>query len=202
MSPHVEAAYSDRAAEYVERFGSVEGTHRSDRALIADWVADVDGPILDAGCGPGHWTAYLAEHGRDARGLDRVPEFIGHARAAHPHVAFELGDLNRLPDADASLGGILAWYSLIHHDPAAIRVAFREFARALRPSGSLLVGFFVGPDLEPFDHAVVTAYRWPPEALASELSAAGFEVYETHTRTARTPHPRPHGAIIAQRIPS
>lgn len=202
MPTRVQAAYSGRAAEYVDKLGAIESVHPSDRALIAAWAADIDGPILDAGCGPGHWTAYLTERGSDARGLDQVPEFIEHARATCPNVSFELGSFDQLPDARASLGGILAWYSLIHHDPSRIRIALQEFARVLRPDASLLLGFFIGADLEPFDHTVVTAYRWPPELLAIELNAAGFEVIETHTRAGRDPRPRPHGAIIARRVPA
>ena len=60
------------------------------------------------------------------------------------------------------------------------------------------MGFFVGLVVEPFDHTVVTAYRWSPEALSTELHSAGFEVIETHTRTGRDPKPRPHGAIVAR----
>lgn len=198
MSSDVEAAYSDRAADYVEQLGSMSSVHPSDRQLITSWAAQVAGPILDAGCGPGHWTAYLTDQGTDARGVDQVPDFIDHARVKYPHCAFELGDFNRLPDGVGSIGGILAWYSLVHHEPSTIRVALEEFARVLRLDGALLLGFFIGPLVEPFDHAVVTAYRWPPEALANELRATGFEVIETHTRTGRHPKPRPHGAILAR----
>jgi hypothetical protein len=51
---------------------------------------------------------------------------------------------------------------------------------------------------EPFDHAAATAYRWPPDALANEIHAAGFDVIEIHTRAGSRPTPRPHGAILAQ----
>ena len=198
MSSDVEAAYSARAADYVDQLGSVAALHPSDRALISSWATQVEGPIVDAGCGPGHWTAYLVGHGSDVRGVDQVPEFIDHAHRTYPHVSFELGNFDQLHDASRSVGGILAWYSLIHHEPSAVRAALEEFARVLRPDGSLLLGFFLGPAVEPFDHAVVTAYRWSPEALSTELRAAGFDVIETHTRIGRNPKPRPHGAIVAQ----
>lgn len=198
MSRDVESAYSSRAAEYVEKIGSISAAHPSDLQLITSWAAQVEGPLLDAGCGPGHWTAYLTEQGNEARGVDQVPEFIDHARQAHPHVPFELGTFARLSDDSGSVAGILAWYSLIHHRPTTIDAAIEEFARVLRPGGTLLVGFFVGPVVEPFDHAVVTAYRWHPDALAMKLRSAGFEIIETHTRVGRDPKPRPHGAIIAQ----
>ncbi|QHC60944.1 methyltransferase domain-containing protein [Rathayibacter sp. VKM Ac-2760] len=172
--------------------------HPSDERLVTAWAATVDGPLLDAGCGPGHWTAHLAERGHDARGVDRVGAFVDHARAVHPGVPFAVGDLDALTDPDGTYGGVLAWYSLVHHEPGTLRRALDEFARVLRPDGRLLVGFFLGRDLEPFDHAVVTAYRWPPDLLARELEAAGFEVLETHTRTGAAPTPRPHAAILAR----
>lgn len=202
MSSDVQAAYSNRAAEYVQALGSTASAHPSDVQLITSWAAHVGGPIVDAGCGPGHWSACLTEEGHRVRGIDQVPEFIDHARGAYPGVPFDLGNIDRLPFENGSVGGILAWYSLIHHEPSTIRATLEEFARVVQPGGSLLVGFFIGPVVEPFDHKVVTAYRWPPEALANELDIAGFDVVETHTRTGREPKPRPHGAILARRAPA
>ncbi|RPE78087.1 MULTISPECIES: class I SAM-dependent methyltransferase [unclassified Frondihabitans] len=198
MGTHVEASYSRRAEEYTQRLGSLSVAHASDVQLITSWAEGVDGPLLDAGCGPGQWTGYLAERGLDARGIDQVREFIEHARVTHPRARFDVGSIDALPDSAGSLAGVLAWYSLIHHEPASIRQPLAEFARVLRPGGELLVGFFTGPDVEPFDHAIATAYRWPPEALAAVLREAGFEVIETHTRTAATSTPRPHGAMLAR----
>lgn len=199
MAFDVQAAYSNRAAEYVQALGSTASAHPSDVQLITSWAARLNGPIVDAGCGPGHWSAHLTKEGHRVRGIDQVPEFIHHARHTYPGVRFDLGNINRLPFGRASVGGILAWYSLIHHQPSTLRATLEEFARVVQPGGGLLVGFFIGPAVESFDHTVVTAYRWPPEALANELDIAGFDVVETHTRTGREPKPRPHGAILARR---
>ncbi len=202
MSSDVKAAYSARAAEYVEKLGSVTSLHPSDRALIRSWAREVEGPILDAGCGPGHWTGYLAEYGNDVRGVDQVPWFIEHARLTYPGVSFELTSFDHLTEATASVGGVLAWYSLIHHEPDTVGGVLDEFARILRPGGALLLGFFLGSEVEPSDHTVATAYRWSPEALSTQLNAAGFQIIETHTRTGQAPRPRPHGAIVAQLAPT
>lgn len=194
----VREAYSARSREYVDLFGSMTSTHPSDRALVSSWAATMTGPVLDAGCGPGQWTHFLAGCGLTATGIDLVPGFVDHARAHHPHLDFDLGGFETLDAATESLGGILAWYSLIHHRPQDIRTPLVEFARVTRPGGGLLVGFFEGPVVEPFDHAATTAYRWPVAELGRELAVAGFEVIEAHTRTSRDQ--RPHGAITARRV--
>jgi len=199
MASEVEASYSRRADEYAKHFGSIATVHPSDVQLVTTWADQIDGSLLDAGCGPGHWTNYLSERGVDVHGVDQVEGFIGHAREAYPGVPFEVGTIDELTNATRSIGGIFAWYSLIHHSRETIQLALSEFARVLRPKGGLLVGFFVGPTVEPFDHAIVTGYRWSPEALADELRKAGFEIIETHTRTGFHPRPRPHGAIVAGR---
>ena len=195
---HVSEAYGARATEYIELLGSVDAMHPSDRALIASWGAQIEGAVLDAGCGPGHWTNFLAERGVDIRGIDLTPAFVEHARRRYPELRFATGSVDALDASDASLGGVLAWYSLIHHAPDAIGSALDEIARALRPGGSLLIGFFEGVVIEPFDHAVTTAYHWPVAELSERLRASGFENVETHTRTGVGY--RPHAAIVARRV--
>lgn len=197
MSIDVGAAYSRRAAEYVDLLGSMSTVHPSDLQLVTTWADQVDGPVLDAGCGPGHWSGYLAGMGIEVSGVDQVPEFVEHARTTYASASFEVGSLDALSAPASTFAGALAWYSLIHHHPDSIQQPLSEIARVLRPGGQFLIGFFTGAAVEPFDHSIVTAYRWPPEALADALRPAGFVVLETHTRTGAQPKPRPHGAILA-----
>jgi SAM-dependent methyltransferase len=193
----VRDAYSHRAAEYVERFASMEAVHASDRQLVATWADGIEGAVLDAGCGPGQWTNFLNDAGIPALGVDLVPEFIESARVAYPGIPFRTGSLDALDVSTGTIGGVLAWYSLIHHEPDTIRTPLLEFRRVLRPGGALLIGFFDGHVVEKFDHAVVPAYQWPVSDLSDELVAAGFDVVETHART--TIGQRSHGAILALR---
>ena len=193
----VTSSYSRRAAEYIDLLGSMDAVHPSDRQLVDSWIDAVEGRVLDAGCGPGHWTGYIAAHGLDVRGIDVVPAFIDHARAIHPGVRFDVESLEHLGEADASLGGVLSWYSTIHHHPSRIKEPIAEFARVLKPGGFIVLGFFDGESVEAFDHAVHLAYRWPPPALHAVLEEHGFEVIETHRRTG-VGH-RALGAIVARR---
>ncbi len=155
------------------------------------------GKVIDAGCGPGHWTDHLFRNGADVHGIDVVPQFIDRARADYSAVRFSLGSIDALDEPDGSLGGVLSWFSTIHHEPSRIMTPLVEFSRVLRPGGTLLLGYFDGAEVEPFDHAVVRAYRWPASELGAVVGAAGFEVIETHRRTARG-H-RDVGALLCER---
>ncbi len=96
----VAAAYDARAAEYIALIGSIEQLEDADVALIARWRDETPGQLLDAGCGPGLWTAFLAESGRDVIGADVSAEFLAAARAAHPGLRFEAASIRaaRLPE--------------------------------------------------------------------------------------------------------
>lgn len=191
------AAYAARATEYADLLGRMDAVAAPDRDLVLRWARAVGGPVVDAGCGPGHWTDLLHRAGLDVEGVDPVPEMLALAGARFPGVRFRPGRLQDLGVADASLGGVLAWFSLIHTDPEDVPAALDAVARALRPGGGLLLGFFTGDQVEPFDHAVVTAWRWPVGALGVHLEAAGLTVVETQART--DPGTRPQGALVAER---
>nr|WP_157310917.1 class I SAM-dependent methyltransferase [Microbacterium sp. MAH-37] len=172
-----------------------------DIALIGRWRDATTGPLLDAGCGPGLWTAFLHDRVRVAQGIDLSVEFIAAARERHPGLEFQAGSFRELPFADASFGGILAWYSLIHTPPEDLPEILAEFARVLAPGGSILIGFFDGEPREPFAHAVAPAWFWSAEALAGPLADAGFSVTasERRDRLPGAASVRAHGAITAVR---
>ncbi|MEU7849015.1 class I SAM-dependent methyltransferase [Micromonospora parva] len=192
----VRQAYTSVAQLYIELFGTKEQMHPDDVALIERHLTGRQGPVLDLGCGPGHLTGHLRALGVDVAGIDLVPEFIAHARAAHPDVEFQLGSLARLDVADGSVDGILAWYSLIHLPPQELDGVLREFRRALAPAGRLVLGTFSADEVGAFDHKVVTAYRWPLDALSERLTHAGFREVERLRRPGDDQH-RPHAALAA-----
>nr|WP_210725760.1 class I SAM-dependent methyltransferase [Arthrobacter silvisoli] len=190
------SAYTARADEYTGLFGSIEAAHPEDRHLVAEWVRTLTGPVLDAGCGPGQWTGFMADNGADVAGIDLVPDFIAHARIRFPSVPFNVGSLRSLGVPQGHLAGVLAWYSLIHLAPENVAPVLREFARAIAPGGGLLLGFFESGELRRFPHAVTDAYSWPVDRFSGLLETAGFSIVETHTRS-DAGH-RPHAAIIAR----
>ena len=192
----VRQSYASVADLYIELFGTSRQVHPDDLAFIGRHLGSRRGAVLDLGCGPGHITGYLRALGVDATGIDMVPEFIDHARAAHPNGRYELGSLESLDTADHSVAGMLAWYSLIHLPPQNLHGVLVEFRRAIAPAGMLVLGLFDGAEVAAFDHKVVTAYRWPADEVSRQLARAGFTEVERLQRPADGDH-RPHLAIAA-----
>ena len=194
----VSAAYAQRAHEYAALFGSRSALAPQDLDFVSSWARNLRGTIIDVGCGPGQWTHTLAELGMAAEGIDPVPEFVTIARQAFPRERFSLGHAEQIETGDATYGGVLAWYSLIHIEPAHLCDALTEFHRVLQPGGSLALGFFEGPRLERFAHAVAPAWFWPLDRMIAVVEAAGFSVTQSEVRS--DPGTRRHGALTATRI--
>lgn len=188
--------YTEMADIYIRMFGAVEHVNPEDLGFLERNLGHCDGTVLDAGCRPGHLTAYLTDLGLTARGIDLVPEFIDSARSAWPKLDFAVGSVHTLDIPDRSLSGILAWYSLIHCEPAGLAAVLTEFHRTMSRGGKLVVGFFEGGEVGPFDHKVTTAYRWPADEMSRMLSMAGF-VEVDRLRRAGTDRIRPHAALAA-----
>ncbi|ONH26382.1 class I SAM-dependent DNA methyltransferase [Pseudofrankia asymbiotica] len=181
------AAYDAIASEYAALFADPLARRPLDRGLVTTFAELVrtgpPGPVADLGCGPGHLTAFLHSLGLDVFGADLSPAMISLARRAYPQLRFDVSTMTDLGLADGTLRGIVAWYSIIHAPPAALPDSFTEFHRLLAPGGQLLLAFQStdqsdGPP-QPFDHKVITAYRWPTDTAAALLRDAGL------TETAR-----------------
>jgi SAM-dependent methyltransferase len=197
MTRSVQQAYSLLVEQYVSLFGSVAHVHPGDLGLIGRHLAQASGPVLDLGCGPGHLTGFLRSVGADVTGIDLVPEFIAHARATHPGLRFEVGSMVDVDRPAGSVAGVLAWFSLIHLDPGQVDGVLATIRRVMAPGGAFVLGFFDGAEVEPFDHKVVTAYRWPVDEMARRLVLAGFvEVERLHR--AQEGERRPYSAIVAR----
>ena len=195
------AAYSSASEQYIEHFDGDWDAHEVDAAFIRRHLQHSRGPVLDLGCGPGSWTAYLHDLGVPTTGVDVVPEFIDHARVAHPGPAFRLASMTDLDVPQHSAGGVLSWYSTIHVQPEELPAVLTGFRQLLAPSGTLVLGFFTGPgDVVAFDHAVVTAYRWPADLLAQHLTRAGFAEVERMQRQVVERPDRTYAAIAARAV--
>ncbi|MCI4062875.1 methyltransferase domain-containing protein [Micromonospora sp. R77] len=152
-------------------------------ALFAELVrTGGGGPVADIGCGPGRLTAHLHDLGVDAFGVDLSPAMIDIARRDHPHLRFEVGTMTELALADSPVGGLLAWFSLIHVPDDEVPTVLGHFHRVLRAGAPLLLAFHVGDEHHLKTRGYgghpmkVYVHRRPPERVAAWLDAAGFTV--------------------------
>ncbi|HEY0638574.1 MAG TPA: class I SAM-dependent methyltransferase [Pseudonocardiaceae bacterium] len=198
------ASYDAVAETYAERFAEGLARHPLPRLLLRAFAEQVlaagGGPVLDAGCGPGHVTASLAGHGLDMSGIDLSPRMIAIARRTYPHLRFEVGSLSAIDAPDGWYAGLVASWSIFHLPPAELPAAFAGFRRVLRPGGHLILGFHAGDErltpVESYGHPVTyEAYLLPPTTVAAWLTDAGFTVT---TRLDETPpSKRPQAMLMA-----
>ncbi|WP_328451561.1 class I SAM-dependent methyltransferase [Amycolatopsis sp. NBC_00438] len=152
------------------------------RAALALFAEQAGGPVVDVGCGPGHFTAHLASLGLDASGVDLSPSMIELAREAYPGVRFEVGSMTDLPLPDTSVAGVLASWSLIHIPDDAVPGVLGHFHRVLRPGGRLMIGYHVGDESTLKTQGYgghpmkVHIHRRRPERVGALVRDAGFEI--------------------------
>ena len=162
------------------------------------------GPVADIGCGPGRMTAHLHALGVQAFGVDLSPAMVAVARRTYPQLRFAEGSMTALDLAGGAVGGVLAWYSVIHTPPDLLPVVFAEFHRVLAPGGYVLLGFQVGDERrhieQGYGHRVsLDAYLSPPDRIVELLRGAGFAV---HARLVREPDGRekhPQAVVLARK---
>lgn len=177
-------------------------------------LIDIEGPIvrslldevpagvaLDAACGTGRHAEYLAGLGHQVIGVDSSPEMLAVARTKVPAGRFVSGDLASLPLPDDAVDLVVCALALSHVPD--LRPVFAEFARVLRPGGSLVVSdprgrlgdvglpiVVPGPDGD-------MGYLPNRSRLASEYLAAalplGFEVRHCEEPVRPTPFVDPDG---------
>lgn len=112
----VRSSYDRVADSYVAMGVGDLGSTPWLRAALAAFAEDVTalGPVLDVGCGLGTVTAHLAGLGVEVSGVDLSPRMVAHARRLHPGLRFSVASATDLHLADASLGGVLGWWSLFN----------------------------------------------------------------------------------------
>lgn len=181
MTDEVRDSYDLMAKEYAQLFlGDLDRDANARQWLeaFAELAATKNGEVADLGCGPGHVVNYLSNLGLAVTGYDLSSGQIAEAQQAFPELKFGVGDLAALDDVDASLGGIVSRYSIIHMNPERLDLVFAEWMRVLEPGAPVLLSFYgsLHPDGHgmPFNHAVVTAYELFPATIADLLQVAGF----------------------------
>jgi SAM-dependent methyltransferase len=181
----VRDSYDSAAEAYAEHLAT-ELVHKPlDRHLLNRFAEEARGRglVADLGCGPGHVARYLQEQGVAVVGIDLSPAMVRVAMGLHPGIEFRVGDMNRLDLPDASLAGIVAFYSIVHFSPAELGAVFQEACRVLMPGGLALISFHIGDEVvhvdDLFGSPVSLDFRFHvPGVVVEALRRAGLAVIE------------------------
>jgi SAM-dependent methyltransferase len=204
-----QAGYDAVAEEYAARFFDELAAKPLDRALL-DCLIELTrevGAIADMGCGPGQIARYLADHGAQAMGIDLSPEMVKLAQRLSPDIPFRQGDMLALDLEDNALGGIAAFYSVIHARQEQIPQVMREFYRVLRPGGLALLAFHIGDEVRHIEEwwekpVSLDFHFYQPEALAQRLEEVGFRIeakIERAPYVGSVEHPSQRGYLLARK---
>jgi 2-polyprenyl-6-hydroxyphenyl methylase/3-demethylubiquinone-9 3-methyltransferase len=123
-----------RKERFAARLNLLERMLNVQDTLTKDW--------LDAGCGTGVLSRWLADRGASIRAIDAAPGMIEQAvplsarSAVRDRLRYSVANVERLPFPKNSFDGVLCSSVLEYVDSPG--ECLREFARVLRPHGRLV----------------------------------------------------------------
>lgn len=205
----VVATYDVVAGDYAAHFPGTEPEDPLELAVIDHFVARLGASptVLDAGCGTGRMSRYLADRGCRVSGLDLSPGMLSMARRDHPDLVFAVGSILSLPHADDSFDALFYWYSVIHSPDDLQPHILAEAVRVLRPGGHVLLAFQVGAgsrdvatSYRALGHDVaLTRHHRTVARMVELLVDAGLEVVTQVERGPVAGEKDPQGFLVARR---
>jgi SAM-dependent methyltransferase len=181
----ISASYDSAAKAYAEHLADELARKPLDRHLLNRFAEETRGRglVADLGCGPGHVARYLHEKGVTIVGIDISPAMVEVAAGLNHGLELRVDDMTRLSLANASLAGIVSFYSIVHFNSDELGTVFREMRRVLMPGGMALVAFHVGDQVvhldDLFGAPVSLDFRFhDPGEVVEALRAAHLPVIE------------------------
>jgi ubiquinone/menaquinone biosynthesis C-methylase UbiE len=205
----VRAAYDTVAQDYASNLPDTRPEAPLDLAMVDAFIVEVtskaEPQVLDAGCGAGRMSRYLAERGCRVAGVDLSPGMVAMARHDHGDLPFTVGSLSDLPFPDNQFDGVMLWYSIIHTAPAGQPRIFAEASRVVRPGGHVLVGFQSGEGARDvsaayrrFGHEIrLHRHLFTADQVSGQLRTAGLREVSRLVRCARGPEKDDHAVLLA-----
>lgn len=107
--------------------------------------------VLDAGCGPGWFSARWRSAGNRVTALDLSPEMLVQARQGDTADEYRQGDIEALPFADAAFD--VCWSNLAVQWCSDLQLALTEMRRVTRPGGQVLFTTLAAGSLDELNQA-------------------------------------------------
>lgn len=162
--------YDARAADYASLTKDLDGIDE----LIAFCTAmPKESYVLDLGCGPGFYAAFMAKQGCRVDAVDASNEMIKLA-SQHAGVTARLASFDDI-SGTAVYDGIWASFSLLHASREEFPTILSALHRACKPSARFLIAMKLGSDTarDTIDR-IYTYYQ--EDELLTYLTDAGFKI--------------------------
>ena len=205
VTGHDEAGLAEMfsAAFWDERYRTRDAlwSGQPNPTLVAEVSGLSPGRALDAGCGEGADTIWLARKGWQVTGIDistvALDRAAGHAAAAGPETAaritWQQADL--LDWAPGRERYDLATAHYMHFPPGSRDGAFGRLAAAVRPGGTLLIVGHHASDIGVVPRPPIPELFFSGDDIAALLDPAGWEVITNGAPGRDTTHPE-HGGPV------
>ncbi|MCH7584152.1 MAG: methyltransferase domain-containing protein [Acidobacteria bacterium] len=184
--------YDSFAGEYEACAATASYNAGYDRPAVLELLGDVAGKrVLDAGCGPGFYTAALLQRGADVVGCDASPAMVELAeKRVGDRADLRVHDLEQPFEwlEDGSFDLVIS--ALVLHYLTDRLGFLKKMHRVLRPDGALTISthhptedwqrlggsyFSVEPVTETWSQGwEITAWRMPLTQICYEISQSGF----------------------------
>ncbi len=179
------SSYDTVATKYESRFEDELDDKPRDRELLEALARSVGDPVADIGCGPGQIGAFVRQQGRRVIGIDLSPEMAKLAKLRLD--AALVADMRALPLRRDSVGGLVAFYAVIHLRRAELGAALGEFHRVLRPGGRVVLSTHEGTGVVELDEFLqepvpFAATLFGLDELVGASHRAGLEVIVAERR--------------------
>ncbi len=180
----VSAFYDSAASGYAQLMdGEIDLPLYADvLGRLAERLADLEGPVVDTSCGPGHMLARYHERHEPTRalvGVDLSPRMVALAGERLGDAAeVRAGDMRALPQTESgSSAAVISFFAAHHLGPTELAAAFVEWARVLRGGGQLVVAAWEGSGAIDYGEVSdVVALRYTKEQVEGWASAAGLTI--------------------------
>jgi SAM-dependent methyltransferase len=129
-----------RHGDFVDRYASRE-LRAVEQVLLSRWRRDLEGRVLELGCGAGRLTGHLTELSDEVHAIDISPRMIAYCRRIYPRATFAVGDLRELGGFHSGdFDTVVASFNVLDVlGDEARREVLAEIRRLLRPRGLLIM---------------------------------------------------------------